>query len=322
LLYLKTKQEKDIVMSNPITSNGVPLLLPTGIDTIDDVVPNLVTAEVSNVGRVVGNVAGSLFEPYARIEKQELYNADSFQSRAYNVKVEDTKGDMIEAGIVGADYLLVPNAELHEIAQEIRNGTGHDWKHEKTFFNGKQYRNVYTVDNMAIEIPEVGDTVKLMMIEQNSYDKSLSAGLRFEFMVVICANGMTSKRHGWGYTFRHNQGNVDWTDEVARAGQILKNQSAGRLTSFAQACGQLSVTLDLPKLEQIREHAIPKLPPLRFGQILDRYFKGEGDTAWDFMQAGTASLWHKDKMTVGDFTNNEKFVDGLLEFAPKLSAIA
>jgi hypothetical protein len=40
------------------------------------------------------------------------------------------------------------------------------------------------------------------------------------------------------------------------------------------------------------------------------------------MQAGTASLWHKDKMTVGDFTNNEKFVDGLLEFAPKLSAEA
>ena len=87
-------------MSNPITSNGVPLLLPTGINTIDDVVPNLVTADVSNVGTVVGNVAGDAFEPYARIEKQELYNADSFQSRAYNVKVEDTKGDMIEAGIV------------------------------------------------------------------------------------------------------------------------------------------------------------------------------------------------------------------------------
>ena len=322
MLYLKTKQEKDIVMSNPITSNGVPLLLPTGIDTIDDVVPNLVTAEVSNVGRVVGNVAGSLFEPYARIEKQELYNADSFQSRAYNVKVEDTKGDMIEAGIVGAEYLLVPNAELHEIGQEIRNGTDHDWKHEKTFFNGKQYRNVYTVDTMAIEIPEVGDTVKLMMIEQNSYDKSLSAGLRFEFMVLSCLNGMTSKRHGWGYTFRHNQGNVNWPDEVARAGQILRNQSAGRLSSFAQACGQLHVKLDLPKLEQIREHAIPKLPPLRFGQILDRYFEGESDTAWDFMQAGTANLWHKDKMTVGDFTNNEKFVDGLLEFAPKLGAVS
>ena len=73
-----------------LIGNGVPLLLPTGINTIDDVVPNLVTADVSNVGTVVGNVAGSLFEPYARIEKQELYNIDSFQSRAYNVKVEDT----------------------------------------------------------------------------------------------------------------------------------------------------------------------------------------------------------------------------------------
>jgi len=317
LLYLKTDNEMEDCMNNPITiGNGIPLL--TGVSLIDDV-PNLITA---SVGEVVGNVAGSLFEPFARIEKQELYNIDSFQSRAYNVKVEDTKGDMIEAGIVGADYLLVPNSELHEIGEEIRNGTGHHWEHVKTFFNGKQYRNVYTTENMSVEIPEVGEVATMMMTEQNSYDKSLSAGMRYDFMILICKNGVTSKRHGWGYTFRHNQGNVDWADEVARAGQILKNQSAEKLSGFARACGQLSVTLDLPKLEQIREQAIPKLPPLRFGQILDRYFKGEGDTAWDFMQAGTASLWHKDKMTVGDFTNNEKFVDGLLEFAPKLGAEA
>ena len=69
-------------MSNPITSNGVPMVLPTGITTVDDVVPNLLTAGVSNVGKVIGNVAGDAFEPFARIEKQELYNADSFQSRA------------------------------------------------------------------------------------------------------------------------------------------------------------------------------------------------------------------------------------------------
>ena len=308
-------------MNNPTVSNGVPMVLPTGITAIDDV-PNLTTADISKVGEVVGNVAGNAFEPFARIEKQELYNADNFQSRAYNVKVEDIKGDMIEAGIVGADYLLVPNAELHEIGQEIRNNTGSDWQHVKTFFNGKQYRNIYTINNMEIEIPEVGEVAKLMMTEQNSYDKSLSAGLRFDFMIWVCKNGMSSKRHGWGYSFRHNQGNVNWADEVVRAGQILKNQSAGKMSSFAEACGKLSVPLDLSKLKQIRENAIPKLPQLRLGQIIDRYFEGEGNTAWDFMQAGTATLWHKDKMTVGDFTNNEKFVDGLLEFAPRLGAVS
>ena len=175
---------------------------------------------------------------------------------------------------------------------------------------------------MEIEIPEVGEVAKLMMTEQNSYDKSLAAGLRFDFMIWFCKNGMSSKKHGWGYSFRHNQGNVNWADEVVRAGQILKNQSAGKLSSFAEACGRLSVPLDLSKLKQIRENAIPKLPQLRLGQIIDRYFEGEGSTAWDFMQAGTSTLWHKDKMTVGDFTNNEKFVDGLLEFAPKLGAEA
>ena len=94
------------------------------------------------------------------------------------------------------------------------------------------------------------------------------------------------------------------------------------MSSFAEACAKLSVPLDLPKLKQIRETAIPKLPDLRFGQIMTKYLAGEDNRVWDFMQAGTATLWHKDKMTVGDFTNNEKFVDGLLEFAPKLGAVS
>jgi hypothetical protein len=234
-------------MTNLTIGNGIPLLLPTGIDTVDDVVPNLITASIDEVA---GNVAGNAFEPFARIEKAELYNADSYQSRAYNVKVEANTGKMEEMGVVGADYLLVPNSELHEIGEEIRNGTGDDWQHVKTFFNGKQYRNVYMTENMSIDIPEVGDAVKLMMTEQNSYDKSLSAGMRWDFMILTCLNGMTSSRYGWCYKFRHNQGNVNWTDEVMRAGQILKNQSTGKLSSFATACGKLSVTLDLPKLEQ------------------------------------------------------------------------
>ena len=32
------------------------------------------------------------------------------------------------------------------------------------------------------------------------------------------------------------------------------------------------------------------------------------------MQAGTSTLWHRDKMTSADFKNNGVFVDGLLEY--------
>ena len=159
-----------------------------------------------------------------------------------------------------------------------------------------------------------------MMTEQNSYDKSLSAGMRWDFIILACLNGMTSARYGWGYKFRHSMGNVDWQNEVIRAGQILKNQAHGRLTGFANACAKLNTPLDIERLREVRQEAIPKLPPLRFGQIADRYFKDGGQTTWDFMNAGTATLWHKDKMTVGDFTNNERFVDGLLDYAGKTLA--
>ena len=299
-------------------SNGVSLL-PVSVPTIDDV-PDLRLAEVSTASEVIGNIAGNAFEPYAQIQKLELYNQDSFQSRAYNVKVETATGDYIEAGIVGADYLLVPNMELHEIGEQIRQSTGHDWEHNRTFFNGKQYRNIYTTENLSVTIPGVGDVVKLMMTEQNSYDKSLSAGVRWDFIILACLNGMTSSRYGWGYKFRHSMGNVDWQEEVIRASQILKNQATGKLDNFALACAKLNTPLDIERLREVRQEAIPKLPPLRFGQIADRYFKDGGQTTWDFMNAGTATLWHKDKMTVGDFTNNERFVDGLLDYAGKTLA--
>ena len=35
---------------------------------------------------------------------------------------------------------------------------------------------------------------------------------------------------------------------------------------------------------------------------------------WDLMQAGTSTLWHRDKMTNADFVNNGNFVDGLLKY--------
>jgi len=299
-------------------NNGVPLL-PVSVPTIDNV-PDLRLTEVNTVSEVTSNIAGDAYDPYAPIHKQELYNQDSFQSRAYNVKVMTTTGDYTEVGIVGADYLLVENKELQGIGEDIRQNSGHDWEHNRTFFNGKQYRNIYTTDNLSIDIPGVGDVVRLMMTEQNSYDKSLSAGVRWDFIILACLNGMTSSSYGWSYKFRHTMGNVDWQEEVIRAGQILKNQAHGRLTGFANACAKLNTPLDIERLREVRQDAIPKLPPLRFGQIADRYFKDGGETMWDFMNAGTATLWHKDKMTVGDFTNNERLVDGLLDYAGKVLA--
>ena len=72
------------------------------------------------------------------------------------------------------------------------------------------------------------------------------------------------------------------------------------------------------KLADIRQNHIKKLPNLRYGEILTKYHEENGSGMWDLMQAGTNSLWHREKMTSADFNNNALFVDGLLEYGNSL----
>ncbi len=52
--------------------------------------------------------------------------------------------DKLLAGNVSANYLLVPNRELMDVAMEIMAVSGLKWEHEKRFFNNKgQFRDIY-----------------------------------------------------------------------------------------------------------------------------------------------------------------------------------
>ena len=79
-------------------------------------------------------------------------------------------------------------------------------------------------------------------------------------------------------------------------------------------CNALHNPLDMSKLASIRQNHIHKLPNLRYGEIMTKYHDEDGSSIWDLMQAGTSTLWHRDKMTNADFNNNALFVDGLLDF--------
>jgi hypothetical protein len=188
------------------------------------------------------------------------------------------------------------------------------WEQDKLFFDGKRYRNVYRTEQVSTTL-DTGDVAYLIMTELNSYDGSQTAGFRVDFMILVCMNGMISPRYGWNSLFRHSMGNVDWPNQIQAGATALTGTMAHtKLDTFAKACNRLQKPLDIDKLGEIRGQAIPKLPPLRFGQILDKYYTDKGTTQWDFMQAGTSTLWHRDKMTSADFKNNGVFVDGLLEY--------
>ena len=301
---------------------------------VDDTVPDLSTVDViqdihQTVDTVPENVAGGKFDPFTPIEKNPLQNPDGFLSNSFNIRVKESNSDnkYLEAGTVSENYLLIENKRVHDICSEIMDTSQLSWSPVKTYFDGKKYRNVWNTTEAGADLV-VGDTVNLMLTELNSYDGSMKAGFRIDFMVLSCLNGMISNKFGWGYSFRHNMQNVNWDQEIRQGAlQIAGNMQQDRIDQFARACNQLQRPLDLDKLGELRNGNINKLPALRFGQVVDRYFKEHEEhrndgTLWDLMQAGTYSLWHRDKMTNADFVNNSHFVDGVLGFASKIAVQA
>jgi len=309
--------------SNEIVQSSNGIL--NGVNHIDGIVPDLTNGfqnlanaiesdEITESDTIPQNVNGGTYDPFTKIEIKRLYNNDGYSSNSKNIRVERTNGEYLEAGTVGPNYLLIPNQEVHDICSEIRTESGMDWNHNRIFFDGKKYRNVYRTESLQKTLDN-GDVAYLTFTEMNSYDGSGPAGFRVDFMILVCKNGMVSPKYGWDSKFRHSVANGDWQEQIRAGAMALTGQKSElKLNTFVEACNRLHNPLSMENLSEIRKLYIPKLPNLRYGEILTEYHAKEGSTMWDLMQAGTSTLWHRDKMTNADFTNNSVFVDGLLKY--------
>jgi len=324
------KKREDINMSNYDNITDI-LHHANGIDssTVSEtsLVPDLRVQshnEIISVNAIdiPENVNGGEYDPFTKIEVLPLYNKDGYSSNARNVRVMRESGKHLEAGTVGQNYLLITNKQVNDVCSEIRSDSGMEWEHDKIFFDGKRFRNIYKTQSLSRTL-ENGDVAYLMFTELNSYDGSQTAGFRIDFMILVCLNGMVSPKYGWDSRFRHSLGNVDWQEQIKAGALALTGQKAQiKLDSFAEACNTLRNPLNMDNLAEIRNKFVTKkqLPNLRYGEILTKYHSEDHENSiWDLMQAGTNTLWHREKMTNADFVNNGNFVDGLLDYGKSLS---
>lgn len=293
------------LMNEVYAGNGVNLTNSLALSN------DIITVESNDIPQ---NVNGGTFDPFTEIEIKELKNDDGYLSHGRNVRVKRESGQYLEAGIVSKNYLLITNKEVNEVCSEIRAESGMEWEHDRIFFDGKRFRNVYRTQSLQRELDN-GDVAYLMFTELNSYDGSQTAGFRIDFMILVCQNGMVSPKYGWDSRFRHSLGSVNWQEQIRAGALALTGQRKHlQMEQFAQACNTLHNPLDMHKLASIRRNHIQKLPNLRYGEIMTKYHNEGGSSMWDLMQAGTSTLWHREKMTNADFNNNALFVDGLLEY--------
>ena len=287
------------------------------LNNITDLVTLTETNEVSEP--VIKNWGGNK-DPFMAIEKVENRWPDgTINPMTYSILGED--GTQFKD--TTSNYLLVSNKDLVDLVTGVMVDSMIDWNHEKRFFSNKgDFRDIYYANDTGLEksVSEVGDLIGMVLEITNSYNGNSRAGIQVYFQRLACLNGMTSKTYGFGYTFTHTAQNINWEQQILQATSLLRNQSEHRLGRFVEACGKLQKPIDNTEIKLIREKYIPKgtgsnhLPGTQFGQLMDKYYE-EGDfTAWGLLNAGTNVLWHADKLTNANFSNNTVVVDGLLQY--------
>jgi hypothetical protein len=265
--------------------------------------------------------------PYLPIRKVPLdYNG--IQSSAFSVQTErppkPSKDGMSmtiptwkEAGVVKHSYLLIPNQEVKDLVDQLTTSTPWTWNVVREFFDGKRFVYTLATKDLQHEVA-VGDAIGLGINAWNSYDGSVSFHLRFMAYRLICLNGMTSNDSFFQYRFKHDKSSEGYAEEIDKAGKLF-DQADTKLADFCDRAKKLLRPMPIKELQDIRNNYVRDLPTSVWGKVVDKLFADKAKTpstytAWDVMNAATATLWHNDKPTVSDYKHNQYCVDNLLRY--------
>ena len=256
--------------------------------------------------------------PYAPIRKVPL-DYQGIQSNAFSVQMEreDKEGvkKFKEVGTVGSKYLLVENADVKDMADQVVDESGIDFTEDKVFFDGKRFVLSYIAKNDSLGEVTVGDDIALGFQMWNSYDGSTSLGFKMMLYRLACLNGMTSQVNLSRYRFRHNPDSENWQEDLENVSHSLQAANRGddnRVFAMINRLKELNSThIDMYQLGEIRNDYIKDIPTQLFGSIIDRFVNKTRNSGWSLLNAATDELWHKDKPTVASFKHNATIVDGL-----------
>jgi hypothetical protein len=153
----------------------------------------------------------------------------------------------LEVGVVGPDYVLVPNRFMSETAERVieRSGMAFQPVGEQQIWDGKRFRQRFFAVEDALQrqvkvLPYEdgyrtesngthdfinggkGETIGLALDAWNSYDGSTKFGFAFNLLVQKCMNGLIVSHMLGGFRFKHTPSDSDDFDaEVDQAVEKL-----------------------------------------------------------------------------------------------------
>ena len=267
--------------------------------------------------------------PYNEIRKVPL-DYEGINSSAYAVQRKDiivnktgSHDKWVECGVVGQNYLLIPNADVKEMANNIAYEVDAEFEPAKEFFDGRRYFYGLVSETHRVNIAK-DDDIALGLGFWNSYDGSTALKMKMFLMRLVCTNGMMTNDHFNSYRFKHDHTSEGYEEEMMQVVDIINGcgSSVEKIAQNFRAMTNLEMDLDALKVART---SIPALPVTTWGKITDRYLEGyikderngdsslEKNTMWDFYNACTDVLWHEKKTTVASFQHNAYVTDNLIK---------
>ena len=262
-----------------------------------------------------------MIHPYGEIRKVPL-DYQGITSSAYAVQRQELKDEKLmwkECGVVGSNYLLVPNTEVRDLANEIASESNHEWEPMKTFFDGKRFIYFMQSKSETTQIKE-GDDVALGMGFWNSYDGSTALQFRTFLVRLLCTNGMITKDFMNLMRFKHNNKSEGYEDQIINAAKVVDNCGEDIETVAQRMRKMVETLLNLNELAYMRNHDLAHLPVTLWGKISTHFMNKDREkilnndvSMWDFYNACTDVLWHDEKPTMASFEHNQVITDNLLQ---------
>ena len=210
-----------------------------------------------------------MIHPYGEIRKVPL-DYQGIKSTAYAVQrqqMHDEKGlEWKECGIVSSNYLLVPNSEVRDLADEIATESALTWEPMKTFFNGKQYAHFMQCKSETTEIAK-DDDIALGMAFWNSYDGSTALQFRTFLVRLVCTNGMITKDFMNLMKFKHNKTSEGYDKQIINAAKVVDNCGDDIDIVAKRMRKMVETPVDLNELANIRNTYLSHIPVTLWGKI-------------------------------------------------------
>jgi len=231
-------------------------------------------------------------DPFLPVAKVPLLTGGGDVSSRCAV-VLDPEGEAREVGVVSADYALVPNRKVHDLAVEVLERSGLATEPVRTLCDGKRYQQSWRMTDVTVAA-QLGDVIALTVEAFNSYNGSMNFGLAFNAQRLVCENGMTLDFLLGGFRFRHF-GQRDFDRELEGAKDaILSLADKAKLLEPV-----LAKMVDAPITRPELQALYAKLS-LGQGLIAQSFLGIEEDTEWGIYNAITDILTRQESFRAQD----------------------